>query len=200
MGKVKLSLLVAAVVAVNCCCLSAYGYTVQNVNRATDGSHDLDESFLQQPHYRSNNELLDLLAHLQKDYPELAKVHTIGQSREGVPLSVLEIRPNVNRPRPLLMPMFKYVGNMHGDETVGRELLLYLAQYLLSNYGRDPEVSALVNETAIYLMPTMNPDGYERSKVSHSDSFGATYCTRLWWRRSCGVWGKERRKTPAYRH
>ncbi|XP_040152516.1 carboxypeptidase D [Anopheles arabiensis] len=170
MGKVKLSLLVAAVVAVNCCCLSVYGYTVQNVNRAADGSHDLDESFLQQPHYRSNNELLDLLAHLQKDYPELAKVHTIGQSREGVPLSVLEIRPNVNRPRPLLMPMFKYVGNMHGDETVGRELLLYLAQYLLSNYGRDPEVSALVNETAIYLMPTMNPDGYERSKEGVCES------------------------------
>ncbi|XP_053669829.1 carboxypeptidase D isoform X3 [Anopheles nili] len=111
-----------------------------------------------------------MLAHLQKDYPELAKVHTIGQSLEGRPLAVLEIRPNVNRPRPLLMPMFKYVGNMHGDETVGREMLLYLAQYLLANYGRDPEVGALMNETAIYLMPTMNPDGYERSKEGVCES------------------------------
>uniref|UniRef100_A0A182K768 Peptidase M14 domain-containing protein n=1 Tax=Anopheles christyi TaxID=43041 RepID=A0A182K768_9DIPT len=165
MGKVKLSLLVVAI-AVNCClsALTVYGYTVQNVNPA-DVSRNLDESFLQEPHYRGNGELLDMLAHLQKDYPSLAKVHTIGQSLEGRPLSVLEIRPNIDRPRPLLMPMFKYVGNMHGDETVGRELLLYLAQYLLANYGRDPEVSALVNETAIYLMPTMNPDGYERSKM-----------------------------------
>uniref|UniRef100_A0A182TAJ3 Peptidase M14 domain-containing protein n=1 Tax=Anopheles maculatus TaxID=74869 RepID=A0A182TAJ3_9DIPT len=178
MGDVKLSLLVSAI-AINCCLsvLTVYGFTVQNVNPVGGDSHDVDESFLQQPHYRGNNELLDVLAHLQKDYPELAKVHTIGQSLEGRPLTVLEIRPNVNRPRPLLMPMFKYVGNMHGDETVGRELLLYLAQYLLANYGRDPEVSTLVNETAIYLMPTMNPDGYERSKVSRIIRIGVTYCS-----------------------
>uniref|UniRef100_A0A2M4B9D9 Putative carboxypeptidase d n=1 Tax=Anopheles marajoara TaxID=58244 RepID=A0A2M4B9D9_9DIPT len=129
-----------------------------------------DESFLQQPHYRSNDELLDFLARLQKDYPQLAKVHTIGQSREGRPLAVIEIRPNVNQPRPLLMPMFKYVANMHGDETVGRELLLYLAQFLLANYERDPEIGALVNETAIYLMPTMNPDGYQRSREGVCES------------------------------
>ena len=47
----------------------------------------------------------------------------------------IKISSNVGR-RSLLEPMFKYVGNMHGDETVGRQLLIYLAQYLLSNYGR----------------------------------------------------------------
>lgn len=51
------------------------------------------------------------------------------------------------------------------DETVGREMLIYLAQYLLDNYGIVPEVTKLVDTTDIWLMPSMNPDGYNRSKV-----------------------------------
>ena len=53
----------------------------------------------------------------------------------GRPIAYIKISANVNK-RTKLEPMFKYVGNMHGDETVGRQLLIYLAHYLLQNYGR----------------------------------------------------------------
>lgn len=125
-----------------------------------------DESFLQRPYYATQGDLEDVFARLTKQFPDHARVETIGRSLEGRPLIVLQIGQNMHQ-RGILTPMVKYVGNMHGDETIGRQLLIYLAQYLLYNYHSNLEVAQLINSTDIYLMPTMNPDGFERSQVNH---------------------------------
>ena len=45
--------------------------------------------------------------------------------------------------------MVKYVGNMHGNELVGREILIALAEYLVLNYGVDDRVTRLLNSTEV---------------------------------------------------
>ena len=61
--------------------------------------------------------------------------------------------------------MFKYIGNMHGNEPVGRQMLIYLAKYLAQNYGKDERITRLLKNTEIFLLPSLNPDGYEASRV-----------------------------------
>ncbi|CAK9804732.1 Carboxypeptidase D [Anthophora plagiata] len=135
---------------------------------AINTEEKLEENFII-PHYTHYEELQQLFSSLAQKYPKLAKVFSIGKSVEGRDLLVLEISENV-RERKLCEPMVKYVANMHGDEAVGRELLVYLAQYLLYNYGKDERVTKLVNNTDIFLMPSMNPDGFEKSEEGKCES------------------------------
>ncbi|XP_075219466.1 carboxypeptidase D svr [Lycorma delicatula] len=149
------------------CIILTYLFLCESFTK--DFNESVDESFLKEPRYLSNSELEEKFRDLEKTYPNLAKLHSIGKSVENRDLWVLEISENVEN-RSTGEPMFKYVANMHGDETVGRELLIYLAQYLLFNYGEDKRITKLVNSTDIYLMPSMNPDGFELSVAGSCDS------------------------------
>jgi len=126
--------------------------------------------------YGTHSNLVEDLEILERSYPLMAKTgHLKNKSSFGNDLKYIVISKDVSK-RSLLEPMVKFVGNMHGDETVGRQLVLNLAHFLLENYDdkRYPMVKFLVDNTEIHLLPTMNPDGFERTNF---DSFNVSRCT-----------------------
>jgi len=123
-----------------------------------------DESFVKNHKYMPHEQLTSFLHNLTYRYPQISKLFSIGKSVQNRELWVLRISADVSE-RPTKVPMVKYIANMHGDESVGRELMIMYSQYLLVNYGKDKRVTNIVNHTDIYIMPSMNPDGFANSQV-----------------------------------
>ncbi|KAG5443032.1 Carboxypeptidase E [Clonorchis sinensis] len=118
--------------------------------------------------YHSNSELNGILESVHKQCPQITRVYQLSSSESsktigGNVLTVIEFtnQPGTHRPG---IPEFKYIANMHGNEPVGRELLLRLAFYLCENYqDGNWAIRWLVNNTRIHILPTMNPDGFDIS-------------------------------------
>ncbi|XP_065663644.1 carboxypeptidase D isoform X2 [Hydra vulgaris] len=110
------------------------------------------------------------LQSIHKKCPEITKLYSIGRSTENRQLYVMEISENPGVEMPL-KPNFKYIGNMHGNEVVGRELLLYLLDDICDKYlSSDKKITQLLKTTRIHIMPSMNPDGYERAREGDCSS------------------------------
>ena len=71
---------------------------------------------------------------------------------------------------PIMRPRVKWVANMHGDESVGRELTIQMAQYLTQNYQSNSTILNFLQKIDLHLMPSLNPDGFEKSTEGKCDT------------------------------
>ncbi|KAK6749706.1 hypothetical protein RB195_001985 [Necator americanus] len=111
--------------------------------------------------YHSHEALLDKLLEIVQKCPQISTLYSIGRSVEGRELVVIQFSTTPSE-HVALKPEMKYVGNMHGNEPIGRELLIRLADYLCdSAINKDKEVLQLLNSTSIHILPSMNPDGFD---------------------------------------
>lgn len=78
-------------------------------------------------------------------------------------------------------PDVKYIANIHGNEAVGKELLLHLVQYLVSSYSTDSYIKWLLDNTRIHLLPSLNPDGFAASKEGTCDGGQGRYVHSYFW-------------------
>lgn len=120
--------------------------------------------------YHNYNEMTDLLKNVSTRFPDLVRLYSIGTSAEGRQLWVALISNDVRDINTLLKPNVKLIANMHGNEAIGRELLLQLLVYLVNSYSRNSSVRSVLDNTYIHLMPSMNPDGFDKAREGDCSS------------------------------
>ncbi|XP_068726921.1 carboxypeptidase D-like [Montipora capricornis] len=135
--------------------------------RSDSGKDEILEKNISFRHH-NYEEMTWLLKDYSKKYDKIARLYDIGTSVQNRKLWVMEISNNPGKHEPG-EPEFKYVANMHGDEAIGREMLLHLIKYLCKNYGVNRRVTNIIDTTRIHILPSMNPDGYEMAATYSDD-------------------------------
>uniref|UniRef100_A0A4W3HKQ0 Inactive carboxypeptidase-like protein X2 n=1 Tax=Callorhinchus milii TaxID=7868 RepID=A0A4W3HKQ0_CALMI len=113
--------------------------------------------------HHTYKEMRQLMKIVNEQCPNITRIYNIGKSYQGLKLYTIEIsdNPGVHE---VGEPEFHYSAGAHGNEVLGRELLLLLMQFMCQEYlAGNPRIKHLVEETRIHLMPSVNPDGYERA-------------------------------------
>ena len=112
-------------------------------------------------------------------YPSLVSIIDVGTTIEARTIWGLRITNDAITDKPGVI----YFADVHAREWITPTATLYLANYLLENYGTDATATDLVDNVEIFLIPVVNVDGYIYS-----------WTTERWWRKNRrnngdGTWG-----------
>ncbi len=109
--------------------------------------------------YHSLDVIYTWLKKWEKQYPDLVELYEVGKSFEGRQILQITLTNRLTG-KDTDKPAAFFEGGRHSGEVTGSECVMWLTNYLLTNYGRDPDVTRLLDTRTIYLKPVNNPDGH----------------------------------------
>lgn len=107
--------------------------------------------------YYTYAEWTKIMHDIQKKYPQLADIQSIGKSRMGRDQYLITISSK-STGKHQDKPAMWVDGAIHGNEVNGITCSLYLMWYLLTRYDYDEYVHDLVDNCTFYILPGLNVD------------------------------------------
>uniref|UniRef100_A0A915MWI2 ShKT domain-containing protein n=1 Tax=Meloidogyne javanica TaxID=6303 RepID=A0A915MWI2_MELJA len=123
---------------------------------------DVNESFADIIHY---------LNALAVNYPNRVTVQPIGSTHEGRQIPLIKIGTNNNL---IGKPAIWIDGGIHAREWVSPAVVLFMIDQLVIGYDTQPLIKQFVDQLDWFIVPLLNPDGYEYSRSSSDPEI------RLW--------------------
>jgi hypothetical protein len=111
-------------------------------------------------HYFAYDELKANLEYFAEKYPGLVSLDVNCVTPEGRNQYAITVT-NKKTGEPLSKPGFSVDGNTHAGEITGSMAAMHMIDYLITNYGSDPEVTRLLDAMTVYSVPRISPDGTE---------------------------------------
>ncbi|XP_052060244.1 carboxypeptidase B-like [Mytilus californianus] len=90
-----------------------------------------------------------------------ATVHTAGHSVQGRSIKYLKISSGGSKKAIIID------GGIHAREWISTAVVMYLIDQLAMNPDNNPEITSMLQKFDWYLLPLMNPDGYEYSRTNN---------------------------------
>jgi carboxypeptidase T len=112
--------------------------------------------------YHDFSELRIALNTLQKKYPRISRLETIGKSWEGREIIALHLNSSIAELESghSNKPGIVFMGAHHAREHLSSEIPRMLAEHLLDHQG-EAQINTLLNTRDIWIIPMVNPDGAE---------------------------------------
>ncbi len=122
--------------------------------------------------YLTLDEVMAELDEMRTLYPNLITVKQPlpGTTTQGRQLFWVRISDNADMDED--EPEALYTGMHHAREPMSIMNLIFFMHYILQNYATDPEVQDLVDNTELYFIPCLNPDGYEHNRSTNPNGGG----------------------------
>ncbi|KAI3420199.1 hypothetical protein GPALN_003518 [Globodera pallida] len=156
------------------------------IRRATANMATNSEPKFDFYHYNSYAQMVAWMRALARRHSKLVQFITIGKTHEGRGIDGLEIGSRGFRKR-----AFWIDGGIHAREWAAPHTALYFIHLLTSRYGKDAEITRLVDELTWVIVPLLNPDGYEFTRSSTHPNVrlwrknrSPTHCVRDQWGRN----------------
>lgn len=120
------------------------------------------------------SDMQEQLDQMKAMYPGLiSRRRDIGDYKtfEGRPIEWVRISDNVEMEESH-EPQILYTALHHAREPISLTQMIYYMWYLLENYQDDPTIRYLVDNTEMYFIPCVNPDGYVYNEKMHPKGGG----------------------------
>jgi carboxypeptidase T len=136
--------------------------------------------------YRTYQDVLTEMQTIEALYPDICKLYDIGDSWGKIyaeagnsnyddfdhEIWAMKISDNVLIEED--EPSVYYMGTHHAREPISTEVAMTVLNYLADNYNNDPGITEKLNNTQVWIIPLVNPNGH---KIVTDES-------EIWWRKN----------------